>query len=289
MPARAEDKTEMKMRKRAFTTLILFTLGAASVSSTPITVTVEKGDTLYSIGREYHVSVQQLLELNGILNPRNLRSGIRIVIPQTHVVKRGDTLYGISKTYGITVAELCEYNGIDENKPIKVDQVLRIPSSPENISEPQRVLERTASAANGKEDEMDRTVQEVRYEKLAQEDSDPSLLWPHSGKRKKLTGKLKGTQIEGEEGDRVIAVSSGKVVWVAPYRGYGELVMVEHGDGHIFAYGGNAETFVAVGDSVSAGTVIGSLGINPIERNAKVFFFVYKNGKPVDPEKAPRG
>jgi len=35
--------------------------------------------------------------------------------------------------------------------------------------------------------------------------------------------------------------------------------------------------------------VIGSLGINPIEKTAKLFFFVYKNGKPVDPATAPRG
>ncbi len=283
------------MRKGAFYTLILFSIGTASVSSAPITVTVEKGDTLYSIGREYNVSVQELLELNGILNPRNLQSGIRIVIPQTHVVERGDTLYGISRTYGITVSELCDYNGIDENRPIKVDQVLQIPQTAdtirtaETVPNPQREPERTASITIGKEEETDREVREVRYEKMDQDETDSSLLWPHSGKRRKLTGKLKGTQIEGEEGDRVIAVSSGKVVWVAPYRGYGELVMVEHGDGHIFAYGGNAETFVTVGDNVSAGTVIGSLGINPIERNAKVFFFVYKNGRPVDPEKAPRG
>ncbi len=114
-------------------------------------------------------------------------------------------------------------------------------------------------------------------------------MWPHTGLRTKLNGKLKGTQITGSRGDQVVSVSSGKVVWVAPYRGYGTLVMVESSRGLIYAYGGNEATYVEVGDKVKAGSVLGRLGINPIEKTAKVFFFVYKNGKPVDPATAPRG
>ncbi|RKX91528.1 MAG: M23 family peptidase, partial [Spirochaetes bacterium] len=34
---------------------------------------------------------------------------------------------------------------------------------------------------------------------------------------------------------------------------------------------------------------IGKMGIDPIEKSAKAYFFVYKEGKPVDPVKAPRG
>lgn len=86
-----------------------------------------------------------------------------------------------------------------------------------------------------------------------------------------------------------MSVSSGRVVWVAPYRGYGNLIMIESRDKLIFAYGGNEETLVAVGDIVKPGTKIGRMGIDPIEKNAKAYFFVYKEGKPVDPGKAPRG
>lgn len=310
---------------------LIFTVSAAmAVSAERITVSVDKGDTLYSIGREYRVSVQELIEVNGILNPRQLRSGTEIVVPFTHEVEKGDTLYGISRSYNVAVDELCEHNEIRKDDPIKVGQVIRIPHRSVDVrvaadnpakdeadgeSTEARQADRTAgrngadqnddqngdvekgseeSAGQVAEQKADATksedrsnsIQEVRYEKRA---ADAEVLWPHTGKRIKLTGKLKGTQIEGEVGDRIVAVSSGKVVWVAPYRGYGELVMVENSDGHIYAYGGNEETFVEVGDRVDAGTVIGRLGINPMERNAKVFFFVYRDGKPVDPEKAPRG
>ena len=285
--------------KPAIITLNLLLLGSFCLSAERITVEVEKGDTLYSIGREYGVSVQQLIEVNGILNPKQLRSGTEIVVPFTHEVEKGDTLYGISREFDLSIDELSAYNDIDPDDAIKVGQLIRIPPSDrvdptqEPLSRPHTAVaseesaaERTVRDEHKKADAQSNEVQEVRYEKGADEGS---LMWPHSGKRVKLTGKLKGTQIEGEVGDRITAVSSGKVVWVAPYRGYGELVMVENSNGHIYAYGGNEETFVDVGDRVEAGTVIGRLGLNPVGREARVFFFVYRDGQPVDPEKAPRG
>lgn len=87
---------------------------------------------------------------------------------------------------------------------------------------------------------------------------------------------MKGIEIQGNAGDDVVAVNSGNVVWVAPYRGYGRLVMVEGADDTIYAYGGNGETFVHVGDRVSPGTVLGKLGTHLIEKDAKVFFLSIK-------------
>ena len=75
---------------------------------------------------------------------------------------------------------------------------------------------------------------------------------------------------------------------MAPYRGYNKLIIVESPDTHIYAYGGNDLCLVTVGDQVFPGMEIGKLGVNPHEGSAKAFFFVYKNGTPVDPEKAPR-
>ena len=64
--------------------------------------------------------------------------------------------------------------------------------------------------------------------------------------------------------------------------------MVESPDKHIFAYGGNSDTLVNVGDMVKPGQKLGLVGSNGRDSMPKVYFFVYKNGKPVDPEVAPR-
>ncbi|MFP4178595.1 MAG: LysM peptidoglycan-binding domain-containing protein [Spirochaetaceae bacterium] len=306
--------------KLPFTLLLILFLGGFASFAEEVVVTVEKGDTLYSIGREYRVSVQELIEANGTLNPEQLRSGTEITIPHTYKVQKGDTLYGISREYGLSVTELSDYNDLDTDRPIKIGEVVTIPpdyrssdytedesrlagengkteegeaprdedggEKPQSESSEEKPEDRTAEERSGKGESQNGTVQEVRYDKNS---DGNSIMWPHTGERMRLTGKLKGTKIDGEVGDRIVAVSSGKVVWVAPYRGYGELVMVENSDGHIYAYGGNEETFVEVGDTVTAGTVIGRLGVNPVERSAKVFFFVYRDGRPVDPEEAPRG
>ncbi|MCF7914200.1 MAG: M23 family metallopeptidase [Spirochaetaceae bacterium] len=269
--------------------------GLATLGADNTVVVVKKGETLYSIGREYNVSVQALIQANGIVNPRALKAGTRIKVPNTYIIEKGDTLYGIARRNDFSVDELVNLNDIDKDSLIKIGQVIQLPSSDSYT---------TADASEQKDSNSDaRFSKETDSEESDSDngngtDAAPTysdvvqgkeVLWPHAGNRSKLDGKLQGTQISGNRGDQVVSVSSGKVVWVAPYRGYGTLVMVESANGLIYAYGGNESTYVEVGERVDSGTVIGRLGINPIEKTAKLFFFVYKNGKPVDPATAPRG
>jgi len=272
---------------------LLFTC-SFTVMADNLTLTVEAGDTLYSIGRTYRVSVQELIQANGIVNPRALKKGMQITVPRTYVIERGDTLYGIARENDLSVEELSTYNDIENRTIIKVGQVILLPAIGEMDI---RVAERAddgEDAAAGDEhsggDEKDGREEDVYVPAVYRSEPDNvTFIWPHEGSRSTLNGKLRGTEILGQRGDLVYSVSSGEVVWVAPYRGYGTLVMVETRDNHIFAYGGNETTFVNVGDHIEQGTVIGSLGINPVQKKAKVFFFVYKDGKPVDPASAPRG
>lgn len=287
---------------RGLVLTVLFTC-SFTVMADNLTLTVEAGDTLYSIGRTYRVSVQELIQANGIVNPRALKKGMRITVPRTYVIEKGDTLYGIARENGLSVEELSTYNDIEDSTLIKVGQIVLLPASAETdirVADESDESDRADRADDGGDavsgddpsdgDDQDAQGVDVYVPAVYKtQPDDAALIWPHEGSRSRLNGKLKGTEILGQRGDRVYSVSSGEVVWVAPYRGYGTLVMVETGDKHIFAYGGNETTFVDVGDRIEQGTVIGSLGINPVQKKAKVFFFVYKDGKPVDPALAPRG
>ncbi len=257
----------MEVNKKAI--IITLLCISAFLYSQESVVKIKRGDTLYQISRQYKVSVSMLLSFNGIQSSDTLKIGQEIRIPSYYTVKRGDTLYGISRDANIGIDELCSLNSIDKNQLLKLGQALllprEIPSLKENIG-------------------VEKPVELVHVVK-----QDVEYFWPHSGERVSMRGKLKGEEILGTKGDEIVSVSSGKVVWVAPYRGYGRLIMVEAADHHIYAYGGNEETFVKVGDRVMPGTALGLMGINSIERNAKAFFFVYKDGKPVDTDKAPRG
>ncbi len=230
---------------------------------------LKKGETLYSLSREYNISIAAITKLNNIINPSNLKIGMLIKIPQSYIVKGGDTLYGIARTHNIPLDELLNYNALKKDDALRVGQLIIF-----------------HEINNSKE--TDEYNENLIIKKMAVKTEKRKNYWPHNGVRTSLSGKLKGEQFLGEKGDSVISISSGKVVWVAPYRGYNKLIIIESADKHIYVYGGNEETLINVGDKVDPGMEIGKLGINPHEGIARMFFFVYKNGKPVDPEAAPR-
>lgn len=97
--------------------------------------TVKSGDTLYSIAREYNISVQGIKDANNLIN-NNLTIGQKLIIPTptiesndiVYTVKKGDNLYSIAKTYGLTQQELMNYNNLTSNL-LSIGQTLKIPSN----------------------------------------------------------------------------------------------------------------------------------------------------------------
>lgn len=94
--------------------------------------TTKKGDTLYSIAKQYGISVEYLKDLNNMTND-DLQIGEVLIVPKTtinnqntYTVKKGDTLWNISKKYNITPSELKEANNLDTNL-INIGQELIIP------------------------------------------------------------------------------------------------------------------------------------------------------------------
>lgn len=96
---------------------------------------VERGDTLFEIAERTGVKVRNLMAANGIDNPRELKTGLLLSIPNGRVtesdkhyrVEQGDTLYGIAHRSGISVRTLMEANSIDNPRSLSVGQVLEIP------------------------------------------------------------------------------------------------------------------------------------------------------------------
>ncbi|MBI9102777.1 MAG: LysM peptidoglycan-binding domain-containing protein [Spirochaetales bacterium] len=245
---------------------------------------MKTGDTFYGIALIYDVPVELLLTHNGLEEGSVLRVDQVLKIPGTYEVKPGDTYYGISRTVGVSLAELLEYNDRTESTILLAGETLQIPVSDDHIvSAPVPVPPDPPSGEPGGSG-----TEGPGTSPSGPKDGPDSYFWPHPGSRSKLTGKLKGEQFSGNPGDPVFSVSTGDVIWVAPYRGYNKLIIVKSADTHVYAYGGNDLCLVNVGDSVFPGMEIGRLGVNPHEGQAKAFFFVYKDGEPVDPGKAPR-
>ena len=70
----------------------------------------------------------------------------------------------------------------------------------------------------------------------------------------------RGVDIEAQEGDAVKAVREGKVVLADYLSGYGQAIMVDHGDGFTSVYAQNAKLLVKLGDHVYKGDPIAEVG-----------------------------
>ncbi|MGM0593020.1 MAG: murein hydrolase activator EnvC family protein [Pseudomonadota bacterium] len=118
-----------------------------------------------------------------------------------------------------------------------------------------------------------------------------SLKWPASGpllvsygSSRKL-GKLSwnGVMIGAERGEEVRAISHGRVAFADWLRGYGLLLIIDHGDGYMSLYGHNESLYKEVGDWVGTGEAIASVGNSGGVDRSGLYFEIRKNGRPTDP------
>lgn len=79
------------------------------------------------------------------------------------------------------------------------------------------------------------------------------------------------------------AVHTGKVVFAEWFKGYGQLMIVNHGDGYHTLYGSLSEIFSKVGDIINNGQIIGRIGNSGIVDVPGLYFELRYKGKPLDP------
>jgi len=93
----------------------------------------------------------------------------------------------------------------------------------------------------------------------------------------------KGVDIGARQGDPVRAVAPGRVAHAGWFRGYGNLVIVDHGDGWhtLVAHLGSMKT--AMGEEVEAGSLLGTVGDTGSLKGAYLYFEIREKGRPVDP------
>lgn len=115
--------------------------------------------------------------------------------------------------------------------------------------------------------------------------------WPIEGKpsnqfgRSRNEGKMRwqGITIPAEEGTTVQAIHHGRVVYADWLRGSGLLLIIDHGDGYMSLYAHNESLLREVGEWVTVGTAISTVGNTGGEDEAALYFEIRHNGKPTNP------
>ena len=100
--------------------------------------------------------------------------------------------------------------------------------------------------------------------------SDTGLIW-------------RGIQLEGQNGEAVHAVADGRVVFADWLRGFGQLLIIDHGHGYLTLYGGAEKLMVPVGQIVQRGTVVALAGHSNGNSTSGIYFELRHDSKPLDP------
>jgi len=109
-----------------------------------ITHKVTKGDTLWSITKQYNISLESILALNNIKDKNTLSIGQIVKIYQDnlsaadnamHIVKKGDTLWSIARQYNLSLDLILATNNIANSELISIGQEMKIPSHENAVAE----------------------------------------------------------------------------------------------------------------------------------------------------------
>jgi septal ring factor EnvC (AmiA/AmiB activator) len=93
----------------------------------------------------------------------------------------------------------------------------------------------------------------------------------------------KGVEFEAAGGETVRSVAPGAVRFADWFRGYGRLVIVDHGDDYFTVLGHLADTFVEVGDVVAEGDTLGTVGDTGSLTGPSLYFELRLGSEPLDP------
>ncbi len=188
-----------------------------------------------------------------------------------HRVERGQTAYRIARTYGIDVRKLLDVNGIADPRALEVGQMLWIPGATR--------LRRVPPAGGTRSPEIPLHL------------SGKHLVMPLKGPISSGFGMRhghihKGIDILAHEGAPVRAAGYGIVVYAGNgMHGYGNAVVLDHGDGVTTLYAHLKSIRVESGDAVAAGSIIGTVGETGNATTPHLHFELRHEGRAVAPRR----
>ena len=119
------------------------------------------------------------------------------------------------------------------------------------------------------------------------------LPWPTQGKVTARFGtsrqagelKWKGVMIETKPGNVIRAIAYGRVIFADWLRGFGMLIIVDHGKGYMSLYGHNQQLYKKLGDWVQGNEIIATAGNSGGQKTSSLYFEIRHNGVPQNPGK----
>lgn len=207
--------------------------------------------------------------------------------PGEYVVQPGDTLYRIASRIGRSPGDIARWSNLQDPDRLEAGQVLRVaPPGGASAPSPDASAPPPPPRAGG----ADRQRPPPRP---AAREPDPVVPpaarrsdwgWPAQGQV--VAGfngsSNKGIDIGGNTGDPVVSIGNGSVAVTETLRGYGSVLMVDHGGSYMSVYTNVRSVLVKQGQRVQRGQKIAEIGTADAG-HPKLHFEIRYRGKAVDP------
>ena len=253
------------------------------------THTVERGDSVFAISKQYKIKPDTLLWANyDVLNdsPDSIRPGQELNVPPTDGIlytwKDGDTLAAVASQYKAKVEDVLNWPGnqVDLTNPtFKAGELVMIPGGSREYK--QWLIPTIARGRSG-------TTGVAGAACSGGPVGSGAFIWPTANHfisgNDYYAGHL-GIDIAAGEGAGVWAADAGVVVRASTgwNGGYGNVVMIDHGNGFATLYGHLSQINVIVCQGVGAGTMIGLAGNTGNSFGAHLHFEVRQGGGFINP------
>lgn len=239
---------------------------AAPVSVGANQYLVQKGDTLYSIGRKFGIPFMKLAEFNQLQAPYEIHVG---------------------QVLNLTAKSSTSATNNKANDPAGADDAEVVTSAisrPDMNATPEAASTANAAPALQTTTEGEKSAAPLDLEAI--NDSDIQWQWPLAGKVSAGfdVQTNKGLNITGSAGQAVNAAGAGKVIYSGmDVRGYGKLIIVKHNSNLLSVYAHQGNSLVKEGVFVTQGEKLATLPAPANNKLPVLHFEIRQKGKPVDP------
>lgn len=240
---------------------------------------VQDGDTLSSIGQKFNVSQETIKWANDMESIDTIKPGqILKILPVTgvaHAVKSGDTLESVAKKYEAESQAILDFpfNDVPDDFKLTIGQVLIVPEGipPESKIKP---TPKAQYIAKGPSSNFNAP-------------GGGSFIWPTvtSGISQYFAWYHPALDLPNRNAPPIYAADGGKVAvagWPDNY-GYGNRVVIDHGNGYQTLYAHMSNIYVSVGQSVSRGQSVGKMGSTGRSTGTHLHFEIRYKGIAVNP------
>jgi len=237
---------------------------------------VQSGDTVGTIAEKFGISEDTVLWENNLSSKDKIKPGqILKILPVTgvsHKVQKGDTVYSIAKKFDSSAQAVVDFpfNTFvnDETFELAIGQNIVVPDGvkPQARQVSPRIRQLTPDAG---------TIV-----------ASGNFVWPAAGSiTQRFVWYHKGIDIANKAAPSVVAADSGTVIvagWPDGY-GYGNRVLIDHGNGFTTMYAHLSRIFVVPGQTVARGAAIGQMGSTGRSTGIHLHFEVVKAGVYINP------